>query len=289
MTHQVGEPPADGRATEIDAANGDQTASSPSTGRKAGRAVREIVETLLLAALIFFAVRLVVLNFRVDGASMVPNLQNEEMLLVNRNAYRSIDLSAIGGLLPGDDGDGANTFYPFAPPERGDIIVFEPPTNSDQPYIKRIIGLPGEEISFRNGQVLVNDIVLDERYIDDETTCRGDDVCEVVVEEGEVFVLGDNRMNSSDSRSFGPVPIDRVVGKAWFTYWPLAELGWVPHYEYDEISERSVALGATPGVAAAVASPQPQLSPKVRRERPQRERPRGQRAVERAAATTEAR
>lgn len=273
MTHHDGQPTVEGlSAGGNDLAQTNESAAKPGSGRKAGRAVREIVETLILAALIFFAVRLVVLNFRVDGQSMVPNLQNEQMLLVNRNAYRSLDLSPIDGLLPGDDADGANTFYPFDPPERGDIIVFDPPTNSDQPYIKRIIGLPGEQISFRGGKVLVNDTELDEPYIEDRTTCEGNDACNVIVPEGSVFVLGDNRNSSSDSRSFGPVSVDRVVGKAWFSYWPPSDLGFVPHYEYIEISERSVASGAAPNAAAAVATPQPERAARERPDRTRRDR-----------------
>ncbi len=287
MTHLDGQPAADGFAPGIDAARIDEPAANPTPSRKAGRAIREIVETLVLAALIFFAVRLVVLNFRVDGESMVPNLHNEEMLLVNRNAYRSVDLSAIEGILPGDDADdGDGAFYPFDPPERGDIIVFDPPTErpSDQPYIKRIIGLPGEEISFRGGKVMVSGTELDEAYIEDPTTCRGDEVCDVVVPEGSVFVLGDNRTNSSDSRVFGPVPVDRVIGKAWFSYWPPSDIGFVPHFEYPEISEHSVATGIAPNAAVAAASPQLERAPRQRRERPRRER-----AVVEGVATAEAR
>ena len=281
MTHQDAHPVTTTAPVGVDVPTGDAPAS-PSRGRKVGRAVREIVETLVLAGLIFFAVRMVVLNFRVDGTSMVPNLQNEQMLLVNRNAYRSFDLSAIAGILPGTDGDeeANDRFYPFNPPERGDIVVFDPPTNSDQPYIKRIIGLPGEEVSFQGGAVFVNGIELDESYIEDRTTCGGGDACDVVVPEGSVFVLGDNRNNSSDSRSFGPVSIDQVVGKAWVSYWPPSDIGFVPHYEYEEISERSVATGDRPAAAAAEASPAPEGDSNERRERPRRER-----AVDGARAT----
>jgi ferredoxin len=109
--------------------------------------------------------------------------------------------------------------------------------------------------------VLVNDTELDEPYIEDRTTCEGNDACNVIVPDGSVFVLGDNRNSSSDSRSFGPVSVDRVVGKAWFSYWPPSDLGFVPHYEYIEISERSVASGAAPNAAAAVATPQPSGRP----------------------------
>ena len=132
---------------------------APSAKHQAGRAVREVVETLLLAALIFFLVRLVVLNFRVDGESMLPNLDDGEMLLVNRNAYAFADV-------------GDNRYYPFDPPKRGDIIVFDPPTGSDKPYIKRVIGLPGEEVTFGDGHVFINGELLPEDYIQDRTTCR---------------------------------------------------------------------------------------------------------------------
>jgi signal peptidase I len=193
---------------------------APSAKNQAGRAVREVVETLLLAALIFFLVRLVVLNFRVDGESMLPNLDDGQMLLVNRNAYQHLDV-------------GGNQYYPFDPPERGDVIVFDPPTGSDKPYIKRIVGLPGEEVSFGDGHVFIDGEVLPEDYIKDRTRCGGrSDNCDVVVPDGYVYVLGDHRNNSSDSRVFGPVPVDNIVGKAWFSYWPVDDVGFVPHESY---------------------------------------------------------
>ena len=225
----------------------------------AARVVREIVETLLLAVVIFLAVRLVVLNFKVDGESMVPNLHDTEMLLVNRNAYLHFDLNRLLNPLPGEDREGERIVYPFDPPERGDIVVFEPPVSSDKPYIKRVIGLPGETISFHRGEVYVNDEPLDEPYIDDGITrCERDENCNVTVPEGEVYVLGDNRENSSDSRVFGPVSVDQIVGKAWFSYWPLDDLGLVPHYDYPDVPEGPVAAGeAGPaGAAEAAASPE---------------------------------
>lgn len=205
--------PGDSRSSESSASSGQS---------QTFRAVREIVETLLLAALIFFLVRLVVLNFRVDGQSMTPNLDNEQMLLVNRNAYQFVDWQG-------------HTFYPFDPPERGDIVVFNPPTESDKPYIKRIIGLPGDEVTFNNGQVFVNGHMLEEDYIEDRTRCQRNDFCDVIVPEGSIFVLGDHRSNSSDSRVFGPVPIENVIGKAWLSYWPIEDIGFVPHESYPEI------------------------------------------------------
>lgn len=209
-------------SAQLDASSPAQSAPASSGRSQTFRAVREVVETLLLAALIFFLVRLVVLNFKVDGQSMLPNLENGQMLLVNRNAYQFVDWQG-------------NTFYPFDPPERGDIVVFNPPTESDKPYIKRIIGLPGDEVTFSNGQVFVNGEMLEEDYIDDRTRCQRNDFCDVVVPEGSIFVLGDHRSNSSDSRVFGAVPIENVIGKAWLSYWPANDIGFVPHEDYQDI------------------------------------------------------
>lgn len=207
---------------------------------RGARAVREIVETLLLALVIFLAVRLVVLNFRVDGLSMFPNLDDGEMLLVNRNAYARFSFNDVLNVLPGEDRPDGDILFEFDPPERGDIVVFDPPVrNADKPYIKRVIGLPGDRITFRNDTVLVNGEPLAEPYIEDGiTSCDGNDRCNATVGEGEVFVLGDNREHSEDSRAFGPVDVDAIVGKAWFGYWPVDDIGLVPHEDYPDLPER---------------------------------------------------
>ena len=245
---------------DSEAESGRAAAQATSVKRHpAARVDREIVETLLLAVVIFLAVRLVVLNFRVDGESMVPNLDDAQMLLVNRNAYLHFDLNGLLNPLPGEDREGERIVYPFDPPERGDIVVFEPPVSSDKPYIKRVIGLPGETISFHRGEVYVNDEPLDEPYIDDGITrCERDENCNVTVPGGEVYVLGDNRENSSDSRVFGPVSVDQIIGKAWFSYWPIDDLGLVPHYDYPDVPEGPVAAGeAGPdGAPETAASPE---------------------------------
>jgi signal peptidase I len=210
------------------------------SGATTGRAAREIVETLLLAVVIFVGVRLVVLNFRVDGLSMAPNLHNREMLLVNRNAYFHFDLNGVLDALPGVDRDDDRIIYPFDPPERGDIVVFDPPVEggADKPYIKRVIGLPGETIEIRqDGHVYVDGQRLDEPYLDGTANrCAPGRACDpTLVPEGHVYVLGDNRGNSSDSRVFGPVDIDAIIGKAWVTYWPADDFGLVPHQDYPGI------------------------------------------------------
>lgn len=213
---------------------GSETQAKKSSG---SRAIREIVETLLLAVVIFAGVRLVVLNFRVDGSSMSPNLHNEEMLLVNRNIYFNFDLNTLRNLLPGDDREGDDIVYLFHPPERGDIIVFNPPVTSPKPYIKRVIGLPGETVSIDGGHIFIDGEQLDEPYIEGAITDCTSDTCQWEVPEGQVFVMGDNRRNSSDSRSFGPISIDDIIGKSWITYWPFDDIGLVPHYDYPGLSD----------------------------------------------------
>lgn len=227
---------------DIQPATGDPAADSEQADpkRSTRRAVREVVETLLLALVIFVAVRALVLNFKVDGRSMMPNLVNHEMLLVNRNIYFHFDANEVRNLLPGEDTDHEDVVYPFHPPERGDVIVFNPPLDvpSDKPYIKRVVGLAGDTVEIRDGSVFINDVQLDEPYIASGiTSCRRTEQCSrITVPEDEIFVLGDNRGDSSDSRVFGPVPIDNVIGKAWITYWPLREFDIVPHYDYPELS-----------------------------------------------------
>jgi signal peptidase I len=188
----------------------------------------EITETLVLALLIFLAVRTVVLNFRVDGLSMDPTLNTGEMLLVNRQIYSHFDLNNVLNILPFVERDGEQDFYVFHPPQRGDIIVFDPPIGAiDKPYIKRVIALPGETVSIHDGAVFVNAERLDEPYLGSTATrwAGQADNFELVVPEEHIFVLGDNRNNSTDSRSFGPVEYDAIIGRAWIAYWPMDLFG----------------------------------------------------------------
>jgi signal peptidase I len=162
------------------------------------------------------------------------------MLLVNRNVYFHFDSNALVDWIPGVDRESENIVYLFHPPQRGDIIVFNPPIDSEKPYIKRVIGLPGETVEIREGHVFIDGVQLEEPYIEGDITSCGTArrTCPPVeVPEGHVFVLGDNRNNSSDSRAFGVVEVDDIIGKAWFAYWPSDDIGLVPHYDYPEIHE----------------------------------------------------
>lgn len=194
----------------------------------------EIIETILLALLIFLMVRGVVLNFRVDGSSMEPTLSNSEMLIINRRAYTSLDFDSWFAFLPGvEDDQRDDGSYLFSPPKRGDIVVFEPPGGDSDPYIKRVIGMPGETIEIHDGAVYIDGVQLEEPYVSSSTSWQGrGEPRSVTVPEGEYFLLGDNRANSSDSRVFGTVPQQNFIGKSWIAYWPPGKMQILPRPSY---------------------------------------------------------
>jgi len=156
----------------------------------------EILQTLIMAIILYFLIDTVVGRVRVENISMQPTLHEGEFVLVNKLAYRLGDY------------------------QRGDIVVFHYPRNPEEDYIKRIIGLPGDTVSVGNGQVSVNGQVLDEPYI----AAPPEYTSSWTVPVGQLFVLGDNRNQSSDSHSWGFVPDANVVGRALIIYWPLEEL-----------------------------------------------------------------
>jgi signal peptidase I len=162
----------------------------------------DVLETLVLSLILFLVINTVSARIRVDGSSMEPTLHNGEFVIVNKLAYK------------------------LGEPKLGDIIVFHFPRDPDQEYIKRVIGVPGDDVNIQGGKVYVNGREINEPYIAAPpayTDSHWD------VPEGQLFVLGDNRNNSSDSHSWGTVPLEYVVGKALFIYWPLEEWGIVDH------------------------------------------------------------
>lgn len=173
--------------------------------------LREILETLGLAVILFMVINLVSARVRVEGFSMLPTLNNGEYILISRLSYKLGDF------------------------HRGDIIVFRPPMYPDatlwqrlfglpsfhdnyEDYIKRIIGLPGETVRIENGTVYINGVALLEDYI----AAPPDYSNEWTVPAGQLFVLGDNRNNSADSHAWGFLPEENVLGKALVVYWPFA-------------------------------------------------------------------
>jgi len=172
--------------------------------------LREILETILLTILLFLVLNTVTGRFQVRGSSMEPTLHDGQYLVVSK------------------------LIYWLHPPERGDVIVFRPPNHPSEDYIKRIVGLPGEQVEIRGGEVWVDGVLLDEPYVAHPGSYSGS----WNLGEGEYFVLGDNRSNSSDSHNWGVLPKENIVGKAWLCYWPPEEWGLVAHHIFPEPAEQ---------------------------------------------------
>jgi signal peptidase I len=161
--------------------------------------VIELSETVLPAIVIAVLINLFLAQAtRVYGHSMEPNLHTDQRLVVEKLSYR------------------------LHSPRRADVVVLHIPDHSKELLIKRVIALPGETIQIKNGSVYINEEYLDEPYLDVET--RGS-YGPLTIPPDHIFVMGDNRGASNDSRSFGPVHVDQVVGRAWVSYWPIEVFG----------------------------------------------------------------
>ncbi|HMR55655.1 MAG TPA: signal peptidase I [Candidatus Doudnabacteria bacterium] len=186
----------------IESANEDEIQPS------SGSFLWELIRIIVVAFVVMVAFRVFVAEpFVVSGSSMVPNFHNKEYLVVDKVSYR------------------------LGEPKRGDVIVFKYPKDTSQYFIKRVIGLPGERVQVDNGRVKVfNDenpegAILTEPYLTSEDATFGKtDI--VTLGSSEYYVLGDNRLASSDSRVWGVLPDHNIIGKAWFRAFPLAELGF---------------------------------------------------------------
>ncbi len=163
----------------------------------------DILETIVLAVVLYLGINALSARVRVDGFSMIPTLQNGEYILVNRLAYKT------------------------GQPARGDIIVFSLPADNGQDLIKRVIGLPGETVHVSDGSVTINGVKLKETYIAQDPLYFGD----WIVPEGNLFVLGDNRNDSRDSHQWGLLPLENVIGKSVLIYWPQSEWQIINHTE----------------------------------------------------------
>ena len=173
------------------------------------RILREIIETLTLTLLMFLVIRFAVQNFRVDGMSMEPTLHDQEYILVNKAAYV------------------------FHAPQRGDVIVFEYPLDPQIDYIKRIIAIPGDVISVVGEKVTVDGVTLREPYVNPSDPFNPfAPIYNKVIPANDYFVMGDNRGNSSDSRQWGLVPRQNIIGRATFVYWPFnrGNFGLLPDF-----------------------------------------------------------
>lgn len=171
----------------------------------------DFLETIFVSLAIFVVLYVFAIQpHQVKGLSMYPTFNDGEYLLTNKISYR------------------------FGEPKYGDIIIFKAPLNEEYEYIKRIIGMPGDKVMLSNGHFFINGVELNEtEYLDKSVSTLQErflkEGVEMVVPPNSYFVAGDNRPHSSDSRDFGPVPKDNIVGKAWFRYWPPQSIGLVKH------------------------------------------------------------
>ena len=179
----------------------------------------ETVEVLALALLMFLLVRSVAQNFVVEGGSMEPTFHDGEMLIVNKLAYRTFDVS----WLPFTDKD---DWRPFGAPQPGDVVVFKFPQDQTRDFIKRVVAVPGQTVEVRGGKVFIDGVERREPYLDQAPIY---DYGPTAVPEGQIFVLGDNRNNSYDSHSWGLLDQSLLIGRAEFRYWPFDRIGRIDH------------------------------------------------------------
>ncbi len=170
------------------------------------RSLREVAEALIMAVVMFVLLQLTTQSYMVQGRSMAPTLDTGQRILINKFVY-----FRDGGLF-GEDG------YVFGGPQRGEVIVFNPPLDAPTEFVKRVIGVPGDVVDIADGAVTVNGEVTE--YVDSATYVHSSEY-PLTVPEDRFYVLGDNRDRSSDSRQWGLVEGGDIVGRVWFSYWPF--------------------------------------------------------------------
>lgn len=192
-------------------------------------ALWEFVQILLLALLMVIVIRNVVQNYRIEGLSMEPNFHDGQFLIVNRYAYCPgihLEIPIVNVAL-------YEKTWCTRLPNRGDVIIFEYPRDPSRDFIKRVIGLPGETIEVREGKVYVDDQLMPEPFGPNPGSYNAGPL---VVGPDEVYVMGDNRNNSSDSHMWGPLPLKLIIGRALVSYWPPQYWSLVPQFNLTDLS-----------------------------------------------------
>jgi len=182
----------------------------PSLGTKFKDSLIELIQFIAIVASILMIIRVFIAEpHKVSGSSMVPNFHDKDYIITNKLSTR------------------------FSIPQRGEVIILKNPRNTEnEVFIKRVVGLPGETLKLLNGQVYINGNLLKEPYLATGLQTNGEgflkDGGEVYIPEGKYFVMGDNRRNSSDSRDFGLLNKELIIGQAFFRYWPLDKIILIP-------------------------------------------------------------
>jgi signal peptidase I len=182
---------------------------------------------VLLALVALLVLQGTVRNFKVEGSSMSPTLQGGQYLVVDQVSYFKLDVERLARIVPFWDASGTDPKFAFDPPTRGEIIVFRYPEDPAKDFVKRVVGLPGETVAVRSGTVYIDGEALREPYLQrsDRSSAR-----ELTLGAKEYYVIGDNRRNSNDSRSWGVVPEDNIVGRVFLVYWPWEDVHIVSSY-----------------------------------------------------------
>ena len=180
--------------------------------------LREAIETVALVLFFVLVLQSAIQNYRVEGPSMLPYMENLDRVLVNKLGYTEIDAERAIGWIPSVDVEEGTVWRLMGEPSVGDVVVFRWPVDERQFFVKRIIGLPGDTIRIERGVVYRNGTPLEEPYIEHESY---ETIVGRIIQEGEYYVLGDNRAQSDDSRRWGSVPEENIIGEVWLTYWPF--------------------------------------------------------------------
>ena len=185
--------------------------------------LRESIQTIALATFFVLLLQGVVQNYRVDGPSMLPHLMSGDGVLVNQLAYLPVNAERAARWLPGVGASPGEVWHPLGEPDHGDVIVFRWPRDERQYFVKRVIGKPGDSIEIERGDVYRNGELVIEPYIENPSAQT---IAVRVVPDGHYYVMGDNRAQSDDSRRWGFVPEENIIGELWFSYWPISRFGF---------------------------------------------------------------
>jgi signal peptidase I len=180
--------------------------------------LKGLLEVLVVVAVVYLTLTYGVQNIRVSGSSMEPTLHDADYLLANKLVYLRFNPDSLRKWLPFMNVEGDSPVFAFHPPNQGDVIIFSREDSSSGYFVKRVVGVAGDVVEIKRGQVYINGLALDEPYI---TSASRDSVSALRIPPESYYVMGDNRNASTDSRAWGPIPQETIIGQAWVSFWPV--------------------------------------------------------------------